>query len=97
MGHGQNGLAIPVCQLNFDVIVPESLDDLRAFVKWFKEISVSIQPHRSQFIMGHTVIFDSNKHRILRAFAVNVGNPTCVTRFLQRSECRALIATEFDE
>ncbi|CAD5225355.1 unnamed protein product [Bursaphelenchus okinawaensis] len=97
LGHGTHGIPIPPCQLNFRITIPKQLSDVKAFTRWLSEMAASLKPRYTQFVLGPTAISERNGVKTLQAYLVNVGNPTCVARFLQKSECRALIATEFDE
>ncbi|CAD5231520.1 unnamed protein product [Bursaphelenchus xylophilus] len=97
LGQGTHGLAIPICQLNFRLPLPKSVSDMKAFTRWLKDLAVSFRPKFTQFILGHTAISERKGQKSLQAYVVNVGHPICVARFLQKRECRALIATEFDE
>lgn len=97
MGKGLNGVEHPVCQLNIEVPLPSKIGPARQFVQWFKQLNAKIKPLERQYLIGYATTVMNKSEMRLRFFAINVGKAVCVAKFLNHSECRALIGSEFDE
>ncbi|KAI6186677.1 hypothetical protein M3Y98_00158700 [Aphelenchoides besseyi] len=91
------GLLHPPCQINIDIPLPIDLKKARELFHWFGQLSTTTRPLWQQYVVGFatTILYDSQMH--LRFYAINVGQPYCVAKFLDRSECRPLIGTIYDE
>ncbi|KAI6236940.1 hypothetical protein M3Y95_00212300 [Aphelenchoides besseyi] len=97
MGRNEFGLLYPTCQININIPLPIDLKKARELFDWFGQLSTTTRPLWQQYVVGFatTILYDSQMH--LRFFAINVGQPYCVAKFLDRSECRPLIGTMYDE
>lgn len=94
---GPNSVEDPVCQLNVEMPLPAKLELAREFLRWFRQLSTNTKPVQGQYLIGYATIAVNRSKTTLRFFAINVSKAECVAKFLKQSECRALIASEFDE
>jgi hypothetical protein len=94
---GEHGLKFPVCQLNIDIELPTRIGEARRMVRWFKRLSTETKALHKQYIVGYSTIVMNGSSMRLRFYAINVGQPKCVAKFLDQSECRALIGSIYDE
>jgi hypothetical protein len=95
---GSNGVQHPVCQLNIEISLPSKLGSARQLVQWFKQLNTKMNLLQRQYLIGYaTIVVDTDNVMRLRFYAINVGQIKCVAKFLNQSECRTLIGSEFEE
>ena len=94
---GSNALANPVCQLNIDLPLTSSVLDAQRVVDWFRNISTHASNLKQRYFIGYATTVKMGAQTNLRFYAFNVGQARCVAKFLDRSECRPLIGSIYDD
>lgn len=97
MGRGSDGIPYPACQINAEITLPSALTDARQIVEWFKELNQETKPLRGQYLIGYSTIVIEKSEMRLRFYAINIGQIKCVAKFLNQTECHALIGSIYDE